>query len=190
MGWYNGILAGIKEKWSGLETFFKGLWGNIGSGSKTAWNDVSGAARQGGANLVTWWQGLSTSFAKSPLGSSIIKTLQTQFAQIGPQLGQIGTQMRTQLGGAIAGIMPAIGNLGNSFTQIWGQITPAIKAVSGPLGELGKLLGGTFLSSWKLIQGALTQIWQMHVGGDCAVTEVDWIYGGSRCDRHNAITQL
>ena len=172
MSWFNGILGGVKEKWGELTTFFKGLWSGIVADSKTAWDNVSGAARQGGANLASWWHGVSASFAQSPLGSSLIKTFQDQLGQIGPQLGQIGTNLRTQIGGAISGILPALGNLGNSFNTIFSHAEPIVSGVfmqawrllQGVFADIGGVLSSTLVPAWHSLQGALAQLIPM-VGG-------------------------
>lgn len=151
LGWFNGILGDIKGKWGQLEGFFRGLWSNIVSGSKSAWDNVSGAARQGGANLVSWWNGLVTSFAKSPIGSSIIKTLQDQFGSIGQLLGQTGQSLKTQFGGALSGVQSALGNLGNSLQTVWQQqLVPLGQAIAGPITQ-----------GWKYFKDGLSAIGQI-----------------------------
>ena len=150
MGWFNGIFGGIEAKWGQLEGFFKGVWGNVASGSKTAWNNVVGAAHTAGSNIQSWWSGVVSGFEKSPIGSSIIKSLQSGFGQVGQQFGQIGQTLKTQLGGALSGVKTSLGQVGDSFKLVWQQIQPGLQ-----------LVGGALTTAWKQVQGAMTQVGQI-----------------------------
>lgn len=145
--------------------------GDIVTVVRSMGTNMVSAAQQGGANLISWWNGVVSSFAKSPIGGAIIKSLQDGLGGLGQQFSQIGQTMRTQLGDAISGVKPALDNLGKSFGVIWGQVSQLGQQIGGTFAsswkilqgtfealapvfsQLGQMIGGTFLSSWKILQG-------------------------------------
>jgi TP901 family phage tail tape measure protein len=163
----DGLWNKIKAAWNGFvtnaENLGKDLIQHITGGMTSSasnvggqvagllgFHNIVGVAQNVGANLQSWWKGVISGLANSPLGGAITKTLQSAFGQIGQQFGQIGQQLHTQLGSALSGVKPALDNVGNSFKLVWQQIQPGLQ-----------LVGGALTGAWKSLQGALSQIGQI-----------------------------
>ncbi len=201
--WFMGLLSGIEgfftgtfqrisgfatSAWQGMVSHAESAWQAIQAKARDTWTTITSDVQKAGDGIKSRWNDIWTSFSHSALGSSIIKTLQDQLAPLGQQFNQIGTTLRTGLGGAIAGIMPALSNLGGSFTLIWNDLVQLGQAIAGPLAQgwkyfkdglaaigqaiqsipwgtllqalaqVGSLIGGAFLGAWHALQAAWTAI--------------------------------
>jgi TP901 family phage tail tape measure protein len=169
--WFMGLMGGIGAfftgVWQGISSHFMDIvqgisshaqsaWADVQSKAQSAWAGITSTVQKGGQDLLSRWNDIWSSFSHSAIGGSIIKTLQDQLAPIGQQFGQIGTMLRTQLGAAIAGVMPALSNLGDSFKLIWNDIS-----------QIAGTIGGAFMQSQKALQQAFSQV-------DQAIGKIPW----------------
>jgi tape measure domain-containing protein len=171
-------LDAIKARGGELGSWFGQRWASIQSGASTtgsvlsqifqnAWNAIQKAWRQ--SPLSSAFNTMQAAFSK--LGPVILQTLGQQLGPLGVLLSQTWTSMKTQVGAALSGIMPALANLGASFTQLWQSLRPltiligqgmlqAWKQLYPALVQVGAAIDGAFVTTWITLQTAMAAIGQ------------------------------